>query len=355
MSWIAISDGRHTIRSPDGAMGAAGPLVATGSIVIETTFTAEGNRPQTILELSRTAGWVRKFRILVRASGEVFIEHRQDRNTSYALLRPRQPDRDAMLRLTYAWDAPRRQGLLTLENLDTGQMDQAVFDDPQPWPVDDIAALVGCSDSCRLDPSATLVAVSDRIEPVGLAPGFVAGTPVETASGLRRVENLVPGDLVETAEHGLQPVRWVIGHEVPACGRFAPIRLRAPFFGLERDLCVAPDHRILIAGADAEYLFGADSVLVEARHLAHMAAAPRRRQAETVRYVQVVLDKHDCLAAAGAWSESLYLGDIADHPSRLVTSTLAGIPAARLPRHTQIASPLLKTYEAVVLVSALCA
>jgi hypothetical protein len=355
MSWIALGDGRRCIQAPNETEQHDLQLITTGSIVIETLFTAEQNVPQVVLDMRRNAEWRRQFRVTMRASGEVLVTHCQNQESTHARLQARQPDSDSAMRLTYAWNAPGRRGVLTVENLDSGWMDQVVFDDPQPWPADDVAALVAGAADCVNDPSVNLIAVSDEIEPVGLAPGFVAGTRVATAAGHRRVEDLTPGDLVETAQHGLQPVRHVVRREVPALGRFTPIRLRAPFFGLDRDLNVAPEHRILIAGADAEYLFGADSVLVEARHLAHIAAAPRRNMANTVEYVQVVLDRHDCLSVAGAWGESLYLGDLADHPTRLATSVLAHVPAQSLPRHTEIASPLLKTYEAVVLVSAMCA
>jgi len=355
MTWFAISNGRRAIRHPDALAASADSLIATGSLVIEATFAADPGQPQTLIRLDRTQDWHRSFCVTLRASGEVFIEHRQNHETTCALLRFPKPDRDAVLRLTCSWNAPARQGLLTVENLDTGQTDQAGFDDPQPWPLDDIRALIGAEPGCAIDPGISLIAFSDRVEPVGLAPGLVADTVVRTAAGPRLVQDLARGDLVLTADHGMQPVRWVVSRELPALGRFAPIRLRAPFFGLERDLCLAPDHRILIEGADAEYLFGADAVLVEARHLAGMAATASLRSAETVRYVHVVLDSHDCLAVSGAWAESLFLGDLADHPVDLANSILADIPADLLPRHTRIANPLLKSYEAVVLVSAMCA
>jgi len=71
--------------------------------------------------------------------------------------------------------------------------------------------------------------------------------------------------------------------------------------------------------------------------------------------VQVILGNHDCISASGTWVESLYLADPESRPKQLATTGLSGIPAHLLPRHRQIASPLLKSFEAVVLVSALCA
>ncbi len=355
MSWLVISDRHRVQRTPDhlGLDGAA--LVASGSLVLEAVFTAGSEKPQILVDLDRTSGWHRAFRMTLRHDGELFVEHRQNHTVCCAMLHIDKPDREARLRLTYSWNGPARQGLLSAENLDTGHVDQAFFDDPQPWPMDDIGALTGPEADCRTDAGVSLIAVSDHIEAVGLPPGLHGGTIVETAAGPRAIRDLARGDLVVTAERGLQPVRWVLRRELPAAGRFAPIRLYAPFFGLDRDLTVAPDHRVLIEGADAEYLFGSDSVLVEARHLAGISSATDVCTGQTVDYVQVILDSHVCISASGAWVEALYVGNPAKHPRQLAATGLAQIPAHILPRHREIASPQLKSYEAVVLVSAICA
>ncbi len=214
---------------------------------------------------------------------------------------------------------------------------------PHPWPLDDVDALIGVNPDVRLDPSITLLAVADRIESVGLSGGIAAGTRVDTIEGPKPVEQLAPGDLVQTMGHGFQPLRFVMIREVPALGACAPIRLRAPFFGLERDLMVSPQYRLLISGADAEYRFGTDSVLVEARYLATMAAYARTSKAATVKYVHLILDAHVCLSMQGAWGESLYLGDLATQPSRHAISPLASVQRDYLPVHTFIDSPALRS------------
>lgn len=351
MTWIAIGDGRHAILPLSG--GQTGALVPVGSLVIETLFSAEPDRPQTVLEMARLDGWQRRFAITLRADGEVRVENRQGPAVSNARLHLTRTAHDATLRVTYAWHAPARHGVLSVENLDAGTVEQAIFDDPHPLPMDDIAALTGGSDLVAAHPAVSLIACADDIEPVGQTPGYAMGTEIDTISGPRPIESLKPGDLVETADQGFLAVRHVITRDLPALGRYAPVRLRAPFFGLRRDLTVSADHRIMIAGADAEYLFGSDSVLVEARHLARMAAVPRRWRNPTIRYLQVVLDVHTCLSLSGAWGESLFLDDLADRPVRLATSALSHVPQQDLPRHRQIASPQLETYEAMVLVSAL--
>ncbi|MCP3971442.1 MAG: hypothetical protein GY717_14210 [Rhodobacteraceae bacterium] len=355
MSWIAISDGRRVLLSPGCLPDVAAPLVATGSLVIEVGFSAENGTRQTVINLAREQLWPRRLRVTLGEAGDMLVEHRQGNTITNTILKFPQPDREATLRITVSWHSPGRLGLLTVENLDSGDLNQAVIEEPNPWPMDDIAALIRQDDGCTIDGSVALLAVSDRVEPVGLNAGFAAGTLIDTSTGPRPVEELRPGDVVMTADLGHQPIRGVVSHEVPAVGRFAPIELCAPFVGLRRDLTVAPDHRLLISGTDAEYLFGSDSVLVEARHLARLAARPRGEKTRTIRYVQVLLDAHMCLSVAGAYGESLFLGDLADRSLRHATSLVAETPADALPRHTRVASRELRSYEAMVLVSAMCA
>ncbi len=355
MNWIAISDGGRALRRPPAAAPGAAPLLSVGTLVIETRFSALAHHRQVLVSLSREAGWPRLFRLSLRARGDLYLEHRQGDTAAYALLDFPEPELDATLRITLAWHAPERVGMLSVENLDTGAGAQEMFDAPCPWPMDDLAALFQGSEGVRLDPAITCLACADTLVPVGLTSGFAAGTLVGTAAGPRPVETLAPGDLVQTYDAGLQPVRLAVGHEVPALGRFAPVEMLAPFFRLGRDLTVAPQHRILIDGADAEYLFGADAVLVAARQLLPLTGAVQPRTPATMRYVQVLLDSHQCLSVSGAWGESLFIGDLADDPVRHAMSALDAVPADHLPRHTRIASPHVRGYEAMVLVSELSA
>lgn len=179
------------------------------------------------------------------------------------------PAREARLRVTYAWDAPARHGgVISVEDLDQETLHQVELPNPLPLPMDDLDALVrGGRGGVQRDAGLRWIALSDRVEPVGLPLGVAAGTPVETPDGLRPVEHLRMGDLVSTPPEGPRPIRWMTRREVPALGAFRPIHLRAPYHGLSSDILVAPDHRLLVSGGETEYLFGEDAVLVEARHL----------------------------------------------------------------------------------------
>ena len=137
---------------------------------------------------------------------------------------------------------------------------------------------------------------------------FTAGTRILTPHGPRPVEELRPGELVITADDGLQPIRWAGRRTVPAEGKLAPIRLRAgSAFGNSRDLLVSPQHRMLITGYRANLLFGESEVLAAAKHLIDGRDVIREPGGE-VTYVHLLFDRHQVIFAEGAPSESFHPG-----------------------------------------------
>lgn len=131
----------------------------------------------------------------------------------------------------------------------------------------------------------------------GVLPGTVGpgpmgwigvATPLLTPRGPVPAGTLQPGDRVLTRDQGAVPLVSVTRLTVPGRGMLAPIRLRAPYFGRRSDILVSPDQTVWIGGAEAEYLFGEEEVLVRARHLAdgRMAVAEGKRAVA----VGVVLD-----------------------------------------------------------------
>ena len=95
----------------------------------------------------------------------------------------------------------------------------------------------------------------------------IAGTLIRTPAGDMPVEDLHPGDLICTADHGPQPLRHVRPARVEALGDLAPVCIRAGTLGSHGTLFVAPQHRILIRDSLATLLFGAAQVMVAARDL----------------------------------------------------------------------------------------
>ena len=152
--------------------------------------------------------------------------------------------------------------------------------------------------------------VADR-QSGDFVPCFVDGTPILTPSGPRPVGSLHPGEMVDTLDHGPQPLRWVGSREARARGAAAPIEI-APAPGAGRfagPLRVSPHHRMLVAGWRAELCFGAEEVLVPAKALVD-GDTVRRAPGGRVRYWHLLFDRHEIVWAAGHRAESLYLGDM---------------------------------------------
>lgn len=138
---------------------------------------------------------------------------------------------------------------------------------------------------------------------------FAAGTMIETADGERAIETLRGGDLVRTADHDYQPIRWIGSSRVAANGSGAPILIKAGALGNARDLRVSPHHRMLLGGWQTEMLFGDPEVLVAAKHLVNDQTI-LRLEGGTVEYFHMLFDTHEIVFAEGAPSESFHPGQI---------------------------------------------
>ena len=140
------------------------------------------------------------------------------------------------------------------------------------------------------------------IFPNDVAPCFVAGTRLLTATGERPVETIRPGDLLPTAlGHRLRRVVWA-GHTTidldrhPDPIKAAPVRIAAHAFGPDqphRDLVVSPDHAIWTGEA-----------LIPAYLLANGRSIAREPAQGRVTYLHIELDGHDLILAEGLASES---------------------------------------------------
>jgi hypothetical protein len=141
-------------------------------------------------------------------------------------------------------------------------------------------------------------------------PCFVRGTLIETGTGPQAIETLRVGDLVRTADHGLQPIRWIASRQVAGHGDMAPVTIAAGALGNYRRLRVSPQHRMLLCHWRNEILFGQSEVLVAAKHLINGTTITQAPQAQ-VTYVHMVFDQHEIVFAEGIPSESLHLGAMA--------------------------------------------
>lgn len=140
---------------------------------------------------------------------------------------------------------------------------------------------------------------------------FVAGTLIDTADGLRAVEDIVAGDLVRTRDNGFQPVRW-IGRTMVAPGPGTwPVRITAGALGPglpARDLCVSPQHRVVVSGPLLLLATTLEEALVPAQHLVDGKKVLRERGAMPISYHHLLFDRHEVIYSEGAETESFHPG-----------------------------------------------
>lgn len=123
--------------------------------------------------------------------------------------------------------------------------------------------------------------------------GVLGTTRVATPAGPVTVEELNAGDQVIDAHGNAVTITHVLKTPVAKTA----ICIRAPYFGLDQDLIVGPDHRIAITSDIAEYLFGEETVLVpvwaikDGRKAQHWETAPGTQlyqiQLETLATIKV--------------------------------------------------------------------
>lgn len=143
---------------------------------------------------------------------------------------------------------------------------------------------------------------------VSTTPCFVAGTLIDTTRGAVPVEQLKPGALVITRDHGPQPLRWIGTARRQASGRHAPVVFARGALGGHGEIALSPNHRVLLNSYRAELLFGQAEVLVKAAHLINDSTIRRRADDRPVTYVHLLFDQHEIIRGNGLESESYHPG-----------------------------------------------
>lgn len=182
-------------------------------------------------------------------------------------------------------------------------------------------------------------------------PCFTAGTLIDTPHGVVAVETLTVGDLVLTADHGAQPIRWIGRRHFDAAKLAAnpalvPVRIKAGALGPNQptaDLLVSPQHRILLRSRIARRMFGAEEILVAAKQLLLIEGVDLAHDLAAVEYVHMLFDRHEVVQANGAATESLYLGPQAleSLPAKAVAEITAIFPELAERLHTPQGARLL--------------
>lgn len=359
MIWLAKNDEMLLSQATQARMMAtnclsspnsAGADLKIGSIIIELSVKHAPLSDGLVLDYQDKTASNCSLTVWMNENGETIVEFRLGMAVNRLAISEYLSDPPEQLRITYSWDTIKKQALLSVEDPENGSLMQAESDNPLPFPLTLINALISQNDATSIAPRVDFLAVSDQIEPVGFIPSIAKGSPIETPFGMVPIEQLKPKDMVMTADHGPQPVRWVCSRTVPMTGLFCPLRLRAPYFGLTRDILIAPEQRIVFENDEVEYLFGEESILAEARHIANQTnVIPEASNAKNIDLYQLLFDQHQIINVAGCKMESLFIGNITDNLEVFNSTLLAELSAHQIPRHIKLARPLLRSYEAMTL------
>ncbi|ADO43221.1 Hint domain-containing protein [Ketogulonicigenium vulgare] len=147
-------------------------------------------------------------------------------------------------------------------------------------------------------------------------PCFTRDTWIETAGGPVLIQNLTPGDLVMTRDHGARPIRWIgkrnlDADELETFPSLRPVRIKAGALGRgvpQDDLLVSQQHRMLVRSRIARRLFESAEVLIAAKQLLQVEGIDIAEDVSAVEYYHMMFDQHEVVSANGAPTESLYTG-----------------------------------------------
>ncbi len=148
-------------------------------------------------------------------------------------------------------------------------------------------------------------------------PCFTTDTLIETSQGPVPVQQLRPGDLVMTVDHGPQPLRWIGSRrleraELSANPHLKPVRIAINALAPGRpnhDLMVSPQHRVMLSSKIAHRMFGCAEVLVAAKKLlTHEGVSVVENTPDGVEYVHILFEDHQVVYSNGMPTESLLVG-----------------------------------------------
>lgn len=285
--WLILSD------RPASQATTAG-LVEIGLFVVELSFPIQD--AAVLLDHQSTDGWSRTFTLFHDPVAGLVLIHRQGQRVARHALRGPLPVQGGTARLSLSFDAPGHNWQMQLAfpaNPDAPVL-TAAGADPLPIRSDDLMAL---SQAARRHRAVLWFGLTRGGALPTRAPWIGQRTPIETARGPVMAGHLRPGDLIATADGGLLPLLQVRRLDLPACGSFAPVILRAPFFGSRSDILVSTDQMVALSGPEVEYLFSEDEVLIEAGSLVdgRTALAYQRRAVASGLALDLA---HPCLVLA---------------------------------------------------------
>jgi hypothetical protein len=319
--WLALSD-----RVGSDTQNTA--IVETGLLVFELALPL--TEPVLLVDGQSSLDLPRTLALFHDPAAGLILLHRQGKIVTRYILAGPLAKHSGTGRLTFQFDTRARCWSLRLDYIGHSGLAPLVAkgENPLPLRVSDVEALSSGTARARRSSAVLWFGLTTGAELPAKAPWIGQRTPIETPRGPVMAGRLKPGDLVCTADGGLLPLRRVTSMVLPACGSFAPVILRAPFFGASKDILVSSDQMVALSGSEVEYLFGEDEVLVEAASLidGKSALAEQRRAVASVLMLEF------------------------DYPAQIIAdgcSLLAARPGAAAPRR------ILHPYETLTLMALL--
>jgi hypothetical protein len=180
---------------------------------------------------------------------------------------------------------------------------------------------------------------------------FGPGTLIQTPRGQTLIDDIKPGDLVWTLDNGPMPVRWVSRTTINGSGAFAPGVISPGALGKDQELIVSQEHRMYFDNPLVSYLFGADDMLVAAKHLCHLPGIDIQER-DSITYAHFMFDRHEVVRANGVLSESFFLskGALSGLENDARNELLALFPDCNAEAHlfSETAAKTLKQHEAAL-------
>lgn len=187
------------------------------------------------------------------------------------------------------------------------------------------------------------------------------GTMIETDAGPTAIEDIDPGTLVRTVDHGLQPVRWVSRctpdfNARGASEDFLPVRVRADTMGELRpdtDLVVSSRFRFLLSGAACRAVFGHDEMLAPVRAYTDGDGIAPIYNVHALEFFNLMFDRHQLIRANGLVTESFHPGTygMATMPPEVRREMMRLFPhlGGDMAAFGPVARPRLRAFEAAAL------
>jgi len=150
---------------------------------------------------------------------------------------------------------------------------------------------------------------------------YARGTLIATPEGPVAVEDIAPGDMVETADEGAKPLLWkgamTIFPDMPDVARrpVALTRITAEAFGIGRptpDLVLGPWARLALRQAAFRTEVGSEQAMVPASALADDSGVLALRPVTPLRLYHLCLHGQQTIRANGLEAESFHPGDGAE-------------------------------------------